>query len=135
MYMTVVRHEASHLLSPPTATLFLTNPMNLASSSCLEFPSQLSQSNPTHTPLFHAPFPPPHQLAGAHRRGPVESQGSVGNRQTVFSRNCQKVVACFQAHPPGTCNHDMVYSSTCLCRPRSTDSIHPGKHPLVHLQT
>ena len=58
-------------------------------------------------PTLPTASPPqtPHRLAGAHRRGPAGSQRPAGSRQTVFSKNCQRVVECSQAHPLGTCSH------------------------------
>lgn len=93
-----------------------------------------SLSNHSHsTPLPFSPSPPPHRLAGACHRGPVGSQGPMGSKQTVFSKNCRRVVGCSQAHPPGTCSHDIT---TFMYLPTWTQvniSMHPGKHPPAHV--
>lgn len=68
------------------------------------------------------PPPPPHRLAGAYHRGPGGSQRPAGSRQTVFSKNCRRVVACSQAPPPGTCSQD---SHT-----HTLAHVDPGEHPV-----
>lgn len=57
----------------------------------------------------------------------------MGSKQTVFSKNCRRVVGCSQAHPPGTCSHDIT---TFMYLPTWTQvniSMHPGKHPPAHV--
>lgn len=93
-----------------------------------------SLSNQSHsTPLPFSPSPPPHRLAGACHRGPVGSQGPVGSKQTAFSKNCQRVVGCSQAHPPGTCSHDIAIFMHLPMWTQVNISIHPGKHPPAHV--
>lgn len=105
VYTAVVEPEVSVCLTLPRREL---RPPLCTSAQPAQPPqAQRSQLIPLKPAPPHPtpPLPPPHLLASAGRRGPAGSQRPVGSRQTAFSKSCQRVVGCSQAHPLGTCNH------------------------------
>lgn len=132
VYLTAVERAASCLPHPHQKGT------PVSSTQCDQHPCAQSSHLPALKPVPPTPLPPhpppPHLLAGAHHRGPAGSRGAAGSRQTAFSKNCQRVAGCSQAHPQGTCSRDIAtLTHWCVW----TSSVRPGKHPSdhVHLHT